>query len=316
MKLLKGYASILGATLFWGVSATIAKYLFSLQAGGIAKISTLVLVQMRMSISCILLIGILGVFDRQRLRIRRGDLPKLAALGIFGIAGSNFFYYYTIQQANVATAILLQYLAPLLVLVYAALSKTEDVTAKKIIAGTVSLIGCFLAVGGKDVSVFRLTNLGILSGFAAAFCWAFTNIWLRRLLRDYAFVTVLAYAFIAASCFWMLFNPPWKIVEAAYSAETWGVFIGFALISILIPHFLYFGGIRFLTASRAIITATFEPVIAIASAYLILGESLVPVQIVGAVIVIAAIAILQTSREHPAGSSGQPALVSPVDASE
>jgi drug/metabolite transporter (DMT)-like permease len=301
MRSLKGYGSILCATLFWGISATFAKFLFSRSpSAGIGQIDTLILVQMRMTLSCIVLVAIFVIFRPNLLKVKAKDLYKFALLGILGAAGSNFMYYFTIQQTNVATAILLQYLAPLLVLVYAAISKEEVVGLVKIAAGAVSLGGCFLAVAGKDFSILNINRFGLLAGLCAALCWAFTNVWLRHLLKTYNVWTALVYSFIFASLFWMVINPPWKIIAAGYPAETWGLFFGFAMISILIPHSFYFGGIRFLTASRAIITATFEPIVAIVSAYIILGESLVPVQILGAVLVLAAIAILQIKQERPA----------------
>jgi DME family drug/metabolite transporter len=71
----------------------------------------------------------------------------------------------------------------------------------------------------------------------------------------------------------------------------------------LIPHSLYFTGVRYLTASQAIITATFEPVIAIISAFILLHEILGPIQILGALLVIIAIVLLRT-REGELKSTG------------
>src|SRR6516162_11070892 len=116
MRLSKGYFYILGATIFWGVSATIVKSLFE------RHFDALILVHMRITISCILLLGFFLVFRPRLLVVTPRDLLKFSLLGILGIAGSNFAYYYTIQETNVATAILLQYMAPVLVLMYAALS--------------------------------------------------------------------------------------------------------------------------------------------------------------------------------------------------
>lgn len=291
MKYLRGYLFILGAALFWGISATIAKFLFTQQ------VDTLILVQMRMTLSCILLFFYFLIFKRRLLVVNAKDVYRFALLGIIGGAGSNFTYYFTIHQTNVATAILLQYLAPLLVLVYAAISKEEDLSPAKVAAGIISLGGCYLAVAGKDFALLSLNKLGLLTGLASAFCWGFTNVWLRHLLKRYNVWTCLVYSFIFASLFWIVINPPWKIVAAHYSSEMWGTFIIFAIISILIPHSFNFGGIRYLTASRSIITATSEPIVAIVSAFLILGETLVPLQILGAVLVIVAIAILQLKQE-------------------
>ncbi len=287
----RGYLSILGATLFWGVSATVAKLLFTQQ------VEMLVLVQTRITISCVLLLLYFLIFRRDLLRIRIKDLYRFVLLGLVGIAGSNFFYYFTIRETNVATAILLQYLAPVFVLLYAAVTREEELTFLKIAAGVVSLAGCFLAIAGKDLSILQISNIGLMSGFASACCWGFTNIWLRHILKDYKVWTALIYAFLSATVFWLFVNPPWNLITAHYSSSTWGTFFLFAMISILIPHSLYFSGMRYLTASRGIITATFEPIVAITSAYFILQEALSPIQLVGAALVIAAIALLQLKQD-------------------
>ena len=54
----------------------------------------------------------------QRLRLPRVDLIKTLLLGVLGVAASNYFYYLAIQRTNVATAIILQYTAPVWVLLY------------------------------------------------------------------------------------------------------------------------------------------------------------------------------------------------------
>jgi drug/metabolite transporter (DMT)-like permease len=58
-------------------------------------------------------------------------------------------------------------------------------------------------------------------------------------------------------------------------------------------------GMRYLTASRAIITATFEPVVAIATAYVFLNEPFSLVQAGGGLLVISAIVTLQLWQESP-----------------
>jgi len=291
MKSLKGYFLIIGAATFWGIAATIAKFLF------LRNVETLILVQMRITISFVLLVSFFLLFKRHLLKVQWSDLPNFAALGILGIAGSNFTYYFTIATTNVATAILLQYLAPLIVLLYAGITREEKVTSIKLSAGAVSLCGCYLAVAGKDFSVITINHLGLLTGLVSACCWSFSTIWLKRLLKTYNVWTCLVYAFMFATLFWMIINPPTKIVAAQYTSDMWVMFFGFAVISILIPHSLYFSGLRYLTASRGIITATFEPVVAIVSAFFIVSEVLSPVQIFGAVLVITAIAILQIKQD-------------------
>ena len=295
MNTLRGYFFILGAAIFWGVSATAAKYLITL------RFDTLLLVQMRITLSCLILLPLFLIFRRGLLRVALRDLPDFALLGIVGVAGSNFTYYFAIQETNVATAILMQYLAPVLVLVWAATTREEKLTPVKVGAAAVSLAGCFLAIAGGDAGIVRLSAPGVAGGLGSAFCWGFTNVWLMRMVRKYEVWTCVIWSFIFASVFWLFVNPPWVIAAAGYGADVWWVLLLVAVMSVLIPHSLYFSGVRHLSASRAIITATFEPVVAIATAAFFVGETPGPVQVAGAVMVLAAIALLQLRHEaeHP-----------------
>jgi drug/metabolite transporter (DMT)-like permease len=296
MKAVRGSLLVVGGTLFWGMSAVVAKILFTEQSGG-QNVGALILVQTRVTFSCIALLAFFLFIRPEILRVSVGDLPRFALMGVVGIAGSNFTYYFAIQEINVSTAILMQYTAPLLVLAYAAISKEESLGGWKVAAAGLSILGCFLAVGGGKMPFSELSRLGLLAGVGAAVCWAFANVYMRRLLKAHNVWTILTYSFLASSIFWLVVHPPHAIVAAEYSVEQWVQFFGFALISVLIPHSLYFSGVRFITASRAIITATFEPIVAIAGSFLILSEVLSLTQIVGALIVIAAIAVLQIRQE-------------------
>jgi drug/metabolite transporter (DMT)-like permease len=301
----RGYLFILGAAFFWGISATAAKYLFT------RDFDPLLVVQMRTTISCLILIPVFLVFRPGLLKAAPRDLPDFALLGIVGVAGSNYTYYFAIQQTNVATAILLQYIAPVLVLGWAAATREERFTPLKAAAAAASLAGCFLAIAGDDIGVLRLSGAGLAAGFGAAFCWAFTNVWIRRMVKKYSVWTCLAWSFIFASAFWLFINPPWSVAAAGHGAGTWGVLILFAVISVLIPHSLYYNGIRHLTAARAIITATVEPILAIATAALFVGEIPGPARVAGAAMVLGAIALLQIRHEAetvrtPAGGTATP----------
>jgi len=303
MKSLKGTSFILGGTVFWGMSAVVAKLLFDNAAPSDGRpVDTLILVQSRVTFSFIVMFLVFALFHRSALRIRPADVHRFMLMGVVGIAGSNFTYYFAIQQINVSTAILLQYISPVLVLVFARLTKQERLTGTKILAASLSIIGCFLAVGGVSIASGRISALGLVAGVGAAVCWAFANVYSRHLLNRYSVWTVLVYSFFAAAIFWSVINPPWDAIHSGYSRGQWLEFAGFAMISVLIPHSLYFTGVRFVSASHAIITGTFEPIVAITGSFLVLGDLLSPAQIAGGVIVVVSIALLQLKqkdfREH------------------
>jgi drug/metabolite transporter (DMT)-like permease len=291
MKQLSGYLMVATAALCWGLSATAAKALLN------QSVSTVLLSQTRATFAAAVMAGFLALFRRSLLRVRARDLWKFALLGIVGVAGSNFTYYFAIREGTVAIAIVLQYTAPLLVMAYAAWTGEERVTTVKVAAAIVTIAGCSLAVGGFGEGNVRITAIGLVSGILSAFCFGFMTVYTRHLLERYSVWTVTCYALVAASGFWLVINPPWTIAARSPDAPMWAALAVLAMVSVLIPHTLFFGGLRHVVASRAIIVSTMEPVIAIVSAALVIGEALTGLQICGAAVVLAAIIGLQVRRE-------------------
>ena len=291
MKGFKGYLMVLGAAFFWGASATGAKFLIN------HNVDTVVIVQARVTFTALILLPALYLFRRDALRIRVRDAWRFLLSGILGVAGANFTYYYTIKESTVATGILIQYTAPLLVLAYAVYAREEQFTAIKIGAALLSLLGCFLAVGAYDPGVLRITPAGLVTGIASVVCFAFLNVYTRKLLRMFPFWTVTFYSIAGASAFWLVVRPPWTLFPGQGESLPWGGLFVLAVFSILIPHSLYFNGLRMVVPSRAIITSTMEPIVAITSAAIVLGEGLTGLQCFGAVLVVLAIVLLQVRRE-------------------
>lgn len=295
MRALKGYLLIAMAASFWGIAGTAAKYLF------VRNVDPLIIVQARVTFSCLLLFLYFSLFRREYLRVTRKDLVSFAVLGILGVAGSNFFYYYAIDLiplSGIATAILLQYTAPIFVILYARIFQREPFHAAKVLALLLCVVGCFLAVGGGRVSDFVVNAIGILFGLGASICFAFFTIYGRASSFRYPTWTVLLYTLLFASAFWLVVNPAWVVLKQQYALTEWLIFASFSLISILIPYTLYLDGLKHILSSRAIITSTLEPIVAVATAYFFLGELLSPLQIFGAVLVLSGIAMLQIRREE------------------
>lgn len=292
MRGVKGYLMIMGAATFWGVSATVAKLLLN------RHVETVLIVQMRVTVSAFLLVLFYLLAKPHFLHVRWRDLWRFALLGIIGVSGANFTYYFTIKESTVATAIILQYTAPLFVLAYTRVVHEEKFTTLKVCAAVLSLVGCFLAVGAYDPGVLKLSMAGLLSGVGSMVCFAFLSVYTRHLLQRSDIWTMTAYSFVFASLFWLVINPPAMIIAQSPSAATWGGLFALGIISVLIPHSLFFAGMRHVVASRAVITSTLEPVVAMATAAMFLGEFLRPVQVIGAVLVVGAIVLLQVKREE------------------
>ena len=295
MKQWKGYLFIAIAATLWGASATIVKHLFNIQY------DPLIIVQTRVSIAFVLLVLFFLVTKPRLLKFNHKDIPLFFFVGVCGIAGSNYFYYFAIKESNVATAIVVQYSAPIMVALYAIAVQHERMTRFKLIALVCSTAGIFLAVGGLN-GLLVANHAGILFALVAAVSYAIFNIAGKSLMRKYSVWPSLVFTLGAATFFWLLIQPPQAILRNGYSAGDWGIFTLVSMTSILVPYSFYFFGLRYLTPTRAIITSTLEPVVAIATAFVFLGGTMGLLQLIGAVLVIGSIvlSLLGVGGQEPA----------------
>jgi drug/metabolite transporter (DMT)-like permease len=287
----RGYILVMLAATLWGTAGTLAKYMMT------QAVPPQVLAEMRVTIAAGLLFVIFWIRNRSILQIRWQTLPYMFVLGIVGIAGVTYSYYYAISKTNVATAILLQYTAPAFIMLFAVLFQHEPFSLNKVLALCLAFIGCFLVVGGYNVTIFETTKAGMVAGLASAGFFAFYSLYAEYGLKRYPAWTLLFYGFTTASLFWWCLHPPWKVFAAQYPLRIWGLFIGLGIFSTLVPFALYFSGIRYIRATRASITGMLEPVVGGIAAYLFLGETLFPLQLVGAALVLGGIFLLQLARD-------------------
>ena len=288
----KGYLCVAAAAVMWASSGTAGKALF---AEGITPFE---LVQVRLTLSSLLLAITFGLFSRNLFRIRPIDIGYFLILGGIAMALVQVTYFYTISKIQVAAAIFIQYLSPIIVAFFSITFWNERLTVAKLLSLFLSLAGCYLVVGGYSFQLLHMNRLGILAGLASAFCFAAYALMGERGMHRYSPWTVIFYAFLFAMISLHIFYQPFLYLRNIYTLKQWGWMFYISLVGTLLPFGLFFVGVNHIRSTRAAITATLEPISAGFIAYLFLGESLEPLQILGAALVVAAIVLLQLRREH------------------
>ncbi len=249
----------------------------------------------------------------QRIHLPTRDLISCLVLGVFGVAASNFFYYVAIQKTSVAIAIIVQYTAPVWVLLYVVARRHQRLTLQRLVAVIVAMLGIALTigiVGGRSAGPLHLDSYGLFAAVLASFSFAFYNIGGHSILALYDRWRVLVWTLMSASAFWLIVNPPWKVAATHYSPAQWTFLFAFSIISVLGPFSLYFLGLQHLEPTRAIITSCLEPVFSILLAAALLGEGVHPLQSLGIVLVLSAIVIVQLPGR---GVSEESVMVDPME---
>jgi drug/metabolite transporter (DMT)-like permease len=289
---LKGYLYVIIAALMWASSGTAGKALFD------AGMSPFDLVQIRVTLASAIIFLFSLFFSRDLLRLRAKDIPFFLLLGSGVTAVVMGSYFYTISKIQVAAAILLQYLAPILVAIFSMLFWKERPTLLKITALFLAFGGCFLVVGGYNLELLQMNLLGILGGLTSAIAFAGYSLLGERAMHRYKPWTVLFYALAFSALTWHVVYPPFTYVRAGYSLTQWGGISYVAVVGTVLPFGLFFAGINYIRSTRASITATLEPIFAGFLAFVLLGERLLLLQVIGGALVILAIVLLQVQQEH------------------
>jgi drug/metabolite transporter (DMT)-like permease len=290
------------AAFCWGASATLGKAVFNGMFAHAAPISPLVLAQTRTTFSFLILAPFLAVFARRHFRADRNSLLLALVIGAIGLAGSNFFYYYAIAKTNVSTAIVLQYFAPVWVLLWMVVTRAQSATLPRVFGVALAVLGSALAIGIGAGAGFRVDKLGFLAAEGAGVCFAFYNVAGSRVVKHVSAIGVMLYAALGAALLWSFIDPPWRLARMPFSSGQWWFLVFFAAVSMLIPFVLYFLGLQRLDATSAIVTSCLEPVFAILLAAAFVGESLRPLQVLGIALVIGATALIQLPQRRALGT--------------
>ena len=261
-------------------------------------VSALRLAELRGVLSFVLLAAALAIARPRLLRIRRQDIPRLAFLGVVGLAGVHATYFFAISRLDVGVALVIQYLGPLILLLWLRLVHRRQLQRSLWGAAVLSVIGCFLVVQAWNPGA--IDGLGLLAAFGAAITFAIYLYSSEQAGHRYEPVTTLVWGFGFASLFWLVVQPPWSFPFAEFtSAENIALGLGVAVIGTLLPFVCIVAALRHVPASRAAVVATLEPVLAAIIAWPVLGQDLDVAQIAGGLIVVGAVVWVQIQR--PAG---------------
>jgi DME family drug/metabolite transporter len=287
-----GYLFVLLAATCWASGASASKFLFT------SGVTPFQLVQLRITTAVAFLFLWLLWRHRGLLRIDRRDVPYFLLLGTFGMAAINITYLYAISKLNVAAALILEYLAPVIIAIYTAVFQRERLSVLTTGAILAAVAGCYLVVGAYNLDLLQLNIAGIVSGLGAACAFAWWSVHGEYGMHRYNPWTVLFYALLVAALEWNILHPPLEAFLHLYSPPVWGWIVFVAVVGAILPFGLYYEGINRIRATRASITSTIEPIAAGLLSFIFLGEAMAPLQIAGGALVIAAIVLLQLKQEH------------------
>ena len=298
---LVGYAMVTAAALLFALNGTVSKVVLS------SGISTLELTQIRVIGAFSGFALALALMRPRSLRVRLRELPYLVVFGIAGVALVQWLYFAAIDRLPIGIALLIQYLAPILIALYARTFRHEPVRQRIWLALLLALVGLAFVV--EVWSGLALDGLGVAAALSAALAYAVYVLMAEHAVADRDPASLLAYGFLVAAIFWAVVRPVWLFPGgrldddvsllghlSEFSLPIWLLMLFVVVGGTMITFLLITAALRHISATRVGIVAMLEPVGASVVAFLWLGESFGAAQLIGGAIVLAGIVLAQTAR--------------------
>jgi drug/metabolite transporter (DMT)-like permease len=285
--------TILGAVL-WGVSGNCVQYVQSvkhitpewlltirlLSAGTLTVIAAATKIHM-------------AVF---RIFFSFKDTVKLCIFGIFGMAMCQYSYFRSIEYSGPGIATVLQYLAPVLIILYTVLRFHKKPTPGESISVVLAMAGTAIIALQGSFDASKLNNDVLFWGLLSAFAVAIYSVQPVDLLREYGTGPVVGWATVIGGIVSSFAAPPWDVV-GIWDWSTGAAFFGIAFLGTFVSFNAYMEGVRRIGAIQGSIIASLEPISSALVAWIFLGNALHTSDIIGFCLILSTIFILAYEKK-------------------
>lgn len=268
---------------FWGIGGTVAQYLFQQK-----NIDVNWFVTVRLLLGGLLLVGSQLLIGKNIFSIWQHKYTALR-LVIFSIVGMllvQYSYMISIALGNAAMATLLQYLAPVFIIVYYILRGQQPFTKFDMLIIVLTVSGTFLLLTNGDIHSLSVPVAAIIWGIISGLSLAFYTLYAKPLLATQPSILVVGWAMLVAGVLFNFIAPFWQVGDASFSSSTY-IGLTFSIVcGTALAFWLFIASLNYISPKETSIFGTLEPLTAVVSSIVWLSLPFGIWQFVGALCII------------------------------
>ncbi|OXS80197.1 DMT family transporter [Domibacillus enclensis] len=296
MKRSRGLFFVITGAMFWGIGGTVSQKLFQEYDVDINW-----LVSARLLIAGILLLAVqfmkkdrsqlLGVWKQKH------TAAALLIFGLFGMLAVQYTYMASIQLGNAAVATLLQYLAPVMIILYLIVRKQSVLSGNDLITVLLALTGCFLLLTNGSLTELSVPVSAIVWGILSGVALAFYTLYAVPLLKQFDSLVIVGWAMVigGAALSAVQFPSPMDLVHLPAEALMYLLFV--IVFGTMLAFWFYIESLQSLSPKEASLFGTVEPLAAVLSTVLWLSEPFGAFQWAGAGCIVLMMVLLAVQKE-------------------
>ncbi len=290
-KFMRGVLLILLAASAWGMGGVAGQYLYQYHQADATW-----LVMTRQILAGLIFLGFLALRGGDVFSILRRDFANLLAYSFLGVLGAQLGYYYTISLSNAATGTVLQYTAPVFVLLWVAW-QSRALPEKREIAGIFfALTGVFMISTHGSLDNFALSPVALLTGLISSLSYAYYTIKPVEMLKKYPTLLLIGWGQLLSGLALLAFRNPLE-PPGSWDLHALGAFLYLLLGATIASYSLYLTGLKIVGPAKASLISCAEPLASIIAVVVLLHTPLTPEDYLGMGCIIFTVMLLSLPKK-------------------
>ncbi|WP_269773465.1 DMT family transporter [Bacillus safensis] len=267
----KGIILVLIGATCWGVGGTISQKLF--QQYGI-DVNWLVTVRLLISGGLLLFVHVMtkekthlfGVWQKKRTAM------QVLLFGLMGMLAVQYTYMASIQHGNAAVATLLQYTAPVMIIMYLVIRRQSTFTRRDLVTVVLALAGMFFLLTNGSISTLTVPFVAVIWGILSAVALSFYTLYPISLLKQFDSLVVVGWAMLIGGGALSLIHPPWKVNLTHLPFEAYVYLLFVVIFGTMIAFWFYIESLQYLSPKESSLIGSVEPLAAVVTTVFWLKE--------------------------------------------
>lgn len=283
-KRLKGIIMIIIGSMLWGATGPMMEWVLSSSYMSVSFMLTIRLLLAGFLILCFLVVtkrDIYAIWKQPYWWI------KLVIFSVFGMLGVQYTFVAAIHASNAVLATLLQFLAPIFVVLYVSFSQKMFPPRYQIFGILGTLMGLFLLLTNGSISNLLVSPVALLWGLGVGLTFAFYTLYPTSVMNEWGVLVVIGWSMLIGGLLLGFSKGFWEFKQYALLTESDTNLMLLAIIFFgTIAFILFLSSMKYISPVETSILSSFEPLTAMFISVIWLGSVLAGVQIIGIILMI------------------------------
>ncbi|GFH43390.1 transporter [Lactococcus hodotermopsidis] len=216
---------------------------------------------------------------------------ELFGYAIFGVLMVQITFYGCIQVSNAATATVLQFTAPVFLLLYLALFRHQKPRLKSVVLVVIALIGIFFLTTHGNLKTMTLSPVALFLGLLSAVAVVSYSLLPKRLLQTYEVTNVVGWAMLIAGVIMNSFYPVWRL-DFDLTIKSLFLALGVAVVGTAVAFMFNMSAIKYISPVVAEVCAAMEPILAAIFSVILFGMRFDVVTVISMIVTLTSVILL------------------------